>query len=107
MLERCLRFVLAIGLVLVVAGLTLILYFDHHFDTWIEVDASAPAWIEAPSDPRESVFYQSDDLVAHAEAGRAAGLRLFMPGVLLALASGIGLLLVRWRWPRPARTGGE
>jgi len=104
---RSLRFVFAIGLVLVVAGLTLTLYFDHCFDTWIKVDASAPAWIDAPHDPRETAFYQSDDLVARAEAGRAAGLRLFVPGVLLVLVSGIGLSLARWRWPRPAQPGGS
>lgn len=99
----CLRSVLAIGLVLVVAGSTLIGYFDLYFDTWIRVDASAPSWIEAPHDPRESVLYQSDDLVARAEVGRAAGLRLFVPGVLLGLAGGLGLRVVRWRSPRQVR----
>ena len=95
MIVWCLRAVLAVGLVLVVAGATLVGYFDHYFDTWIAVDASAPAWIEAPHDPRESVLYRSDDLVARAEAGRAAGLRLFFPGVLLGLAGGGGLRFVR------------
>lgn len=100
MIVWCLRAVLAVGLVLVVAGATLVGYFDRYFDTWIAVDASAPAWIEAPHDPRESVLYRSDDLVARAEAGRDAGLRLFFPGVLLGLAGGGGLWFVGWRRSR-------
>ncbi len=100
MLTRGLLVVLAAGLVLVVAGLTLLVYFDFHFDTWLRADASAPPWVDAPHDPREMVLYQSDDLVARAEAGLAAGRRLLVPGVVLTLVSGLGLWLVRTRSPR-------
>jgi hypothetical protein len=93
-LSLVVRAVAALGIVFVISGVTLAIYFNFWFDTWAAVEFSPPPGIEVQGDFTEAVIYQSDELRERARRGSRAGRDLVLVGVVLALPSTITLALL-------------
>ncbi len=103
--RHALRVVLGVGLVLMVAGLTLLIHYESFFSTWEVLHVSSPPVAAEPGDvPAEDVQGWSEGVLVPSavlerrwRSGLASGRRLLLAGTLVSCVGGGGLLAMGWR----------